>query len=77
MSNSSIKALRDLLRSMDYPIVQKMDADDRVNKIRYVCEMSEQYKNTDKVIDFIKETKNNNFKEVFELIYDSDLFKGD
>ena len=75
--NNSNSALKALIEKMDYPIVQAFDSKDREYKIQYICEMAEQYENEQEVIDFIRNTGNNDFREVFELIYDSDLFKGD
>ena len=75
--NEADNVLKALIESMEYPIVQSFDSIDRVYKIEYVCEMAEQYGNEQEVIKFIKNSGNDNFKEVFEMIYDSDLFKGD
>ena len=74
MSENSLKSI---LEKMDYPIDSDWETEDRRHKIAYVCRFAKQYENEQEVIDFIKNTGNNDFREVFELIYDSDLFKGD
>ncbi len=71
-----IHELRDHIQNMYYPINKEWEKKDRAGKIEYVCHLAEQYDNAEEVLDFIKNTGSNNFKEVFELIYDSDLFKG-
>lgn len=67
--------LKTMLESMDYPDSKPYANVEKKEKISFILERAKQYNNADKVLDLIKRSGKTNVSDVFELIYDSDLFK--
>lgn len=67
--------LKIMLENMDYPDSKPYASIEKKEKISFILERAKQYNNADKVLDFIKDSGKTTVSDVFEIVYDSDLFK--
>jgi hypothetical protein len=75
--SKELSALRELLDSMEYPDDEPYADIEKKDKTDFIVSRAKQYNNAKDVIQFIKKSGKDTVSEVFEKVYDSDLFKGD
>ena len=67
--------LKAMLENMEYPDSKPYAGIEKKEKISFILERAKQYNNADKVLDFIKKSGKTTVSDIFEAVYDSDLFK--
>ncbi|MBR4555566.1 MAG: hypothetical protein IKO27_08265 [Ruminococcus sp.] len=75
--SKELSELKELLDSMEYPDNEPYADIEKKDKTDFIVSRAKQYNNVKEVIQFIRESDKDTVSEVFEEIYDSDLFKGD